>query len=114
MFAGVVATYVVSKTICGSRSAVEKAVQLGQCELHERIGEGGMGSVYRASHGVLERPTAIEVIPPDRSSETAISRFEHEVVAASRLTHPLIDRRAVLERAKVLRRRGAAIRRTRP
>jgi serine/threonine-protein kinase len=88
MLAGVVGVYVVSKTIYGLRSAVEKAVQLGQYVLHEKIGEGGMGAVYRASHAMLKRPTAIKVIPPDRAGETATARFEREVMATSRLTHP--------------------------
>lgn len=88
MVAGVAAVYVVSKTIYGLRSAVKKAVQLGQYVVHEKIGEGGMGAVYRASHAMLKRPTAIKVIPPDRAGETATARFEREVMATSRLTHP--------------------------
>jgi eukaryotic-like serine/threonine-protein kinase len=88
MIAGVAAVYVVAKTIYGLRSAVEKAVQLGQYVVHEKIGEGGMGAVYRASHAMLKRPTAIKVIPPDRAGETATARFEREAMATSRLTHP--------------------------
>jgi serine/threonine-protein kinase len=88
MVAGVVGVYVVAKTIYGLRSAVEKAVQLGQYVVHEKIGEGGMGAVYRASHAMLKRPTAIKVIPPDRAGEMATARFEREVMATSRLTHP--------------------------
>jgi serine/threonine-protein kinase len=85
---GVAGVYLVSRTIYGLRSAVAKAVQLGQYVIHEKIGEGGMGSVYRASHAMLKRPTAIKVIPPDRAGETATARFEREVMATSRLTHP--------------------------
>jgi serine/threonine-protein kinase len=88
MLAGVAAVYVVSKTIYGLRSVVEKAVRLGQYVVHEKIGEGGMGSVYRASHAMLRRPTAIKVIPPDRAGESATARFEREAMATSRLTHP--------------------------
>jgi serine/threonine-protein kinase len=88
MVAGVGGVYLVAKTIYGLRSAVEKAVQLGQYVIHEKIGEGGMGAVYRASHAMLRRPTAIKVIPPDRAGETATARFEREVMTTSRLTHP--------------------------
>jgi serine/threonine-protein kinase len=88
MLTGVAAVYLVSRTIYGLRSAVERAVQLGQYVIHEKIGEGGMGAVYRASHALLKRPTAVKVIPPDRAGETAAARFEREVMATSRLTHP--------------------------
>ena len=88
MIGGVVGVYVVARTIYGLRSAVEKAVKLGQYVVHEKIGEGGMGAVYRASHAMLKRPTAIKVIPPDRAGDTAAARFEREVMATSRLTHP--------------------------
>jgi serine/threonine-protein kinase len=86
--AGVAGVWLVSRTIYGLRSAVERAVRLGQYEVHEKIGEGGMGAIYRASHAMLKRPTAIKVIPPDRASGTATARFEREALAASRLTHP--------------------------
>ncbi|MBX3206772.1 MAG: serine/threonine protein kinase [Labilithrix sp.] len=88
MLAGVAGVYLVSKTIYGLRSAVARAVQLGQYVVHEKIGEGGMGAVYRASHAMLKRPTAVKVISPDRAGETATARFEREVMATSRLTHP--------------------------
>jgi serine/threonine-protein kinase len=85
---GVAAVYLVSRTIYGLRRAVEKAVRLGQYVVEEKIGEGGMGSVYRASHAMLKRPTAIKMISPDRAGETAVLRFEREALATSRLTHP--------------------------
>jgi serine/threonine-protein kinase len=88
MLAGIAAVYLVSRTIYGLRSAVEKAVQLGQYVIIDKIGEGGMGSVFRASHALLKRPTAIKVISPERAGETATARFEREVMSTSRLTHP--------------------------
>jgi hypothetical protein len=86
--AAVGGVFVVSKTFYGLRGVVESAVQLGQYIVHEKIGEGGMGAVYRASHAMLKRPTAIKLIAPDRAGETATARFEREVMAASRLSHP--------------------------
>jgi hypothetical protein len=86
--AAVGGVFIVSKTFYGLRNVAERAVQLGHYIVHERIGEGNMGAVYRASHAMLKRPTAIKLIAPDRAGETASARFEREVMAASRLSHP--------------------------
>jgi serine/threonine-protein kinase len=67
---------------------VRAAVRLGQYQLEERLGEGAMGIVYKASHGMLKRPTAIKVLPPDLAGELAVARFEREVRLTSRLSHP--------------------------
>lgn len=88
MFGGIVGVYIVSKTIYGLRQVVQHVVQLGQYVVHEKIGQGGMGAVYRASHAMLKRPTAIKLISPEHAGEIAAARFEREVLAASRLTHP--------------------------
>ena len=88
MLGGIVGVFVVSKTIYGLRQVVQHVVQLGQYVVHEKIGEGGMGTVYRASHALLKRPTAIKLVSPERATAVATARFEREVLAASRLTHP--------------------------
>ena len=65
-----------------------KARLLGQYRLTEKIGEGGMGSVYKARHTLLRRETALKLLPPDKADPHAIQRFEQEVQLTCTLAHP--------------------------
>jgi serine/threonine protein kinase len=62
---------------------------LGQYVLVERLGEGGMGYVFKARHHGLGRVVALKLIRKDRlTSPGAVRRFHHEIQAAARLCHP--------------------------
>jgi serine/threonine-protein kinase len=68
----------------------ERVHELGQYTLLHKIGEGGMGVVYRARHALLRRPTAVKVLPVERTSPSGIARFEREVQLTAELAHPNI------------------------
>src|SRR5207237_10434728 len=56
--------------------------------LDARLGVGGMGTVYHATHLLIERPVAVKVLNPRLvADETAKERFRREARAAGRLQH---------------------------
>lgn len=84
----VFAAAVNSRQLYGLRARIREIGKLGQYTLETKIGEGGMGTVYRATHAMLRRPAAIKLLAKDRTSEKDQSRFEREVQLTSTLNHP--------------------------
>lgn len=65
------------------------AKQVGQYVLKQQIGKGGMGEVFLAQHRLLRRPCAVKLIrSKEAGSSSSLARFEREVQAMARLTHP--------------------------
>jgi serine/threonine-protein kinase len=64
---------------------------LGHYQVHEKIGSGGMGEVYRARDTRLRRDVALKVLlPADVADPAARARLLHEARAAAALNHPNI------------------------
>jgi serine/threonine protein kinase len=61
----------------------------GKYRLDERLGGGGMGTVYKATHLLIERPVALKVLSQRFVGDlTAQQRFRREARAAGRMQHP--------------------------
>jgi serine/threonine protein kinase len=68
-----------------------KRLVIGNYIVLEKIGQGGMGRVYRARHRRMDRIVALKLLPfSARESPDDIGRFEREIRAAARLSHPNI------------------------
>jgi dienelactone hydrolase len=74
----------------GGRS-LEFGTTLDRFEIHELLGAGGFGEVYRARDARLERMVAVKVLPDDFARDAdRRERFRREAMAASALSHPNI------------------------
>ena len=63
----------------------------GKYKLESALGQGGMGTIYRATHLMLDKPVALKLINAELvSSPDIIRRFQREARAASNLNHPNI------------------------
>jgi serine/threonine protein kinase len=82
------ATLVVARQRRRMKKAERTIQELGQYTLEEKIGSGGMGSVFRARHAFLRRPTAVKMLNAGQVTEGTLARFEREVQLTSRLSHP--------------------------
>ena len=84
-------------TLCPSDGeALEKdpdslvgATLAGKYRIEARLNEGGMGTVYRGTHVLMDKTVAIKVLRPSLAAdEKIVARFSREARAASRISHP--------------------------
>lgn len=72
-------------------SGKASSLVIGSYVVLEKIGQGGMGQVYKARHKTMKREVALKVISPAVvKDETSRRRFQREVEAAAQLNHPNI------------------------
>ena len=70
-------------------------IEPGNSLLHyriiDKIGEGGMGAVFRATDTKLNREVALKVLPADMAADPdRLGRFQREAQAVAALNHPSI------------------------
>jgi eukaryotic-like serine/threonine-protein kinase len=94
-FIVVLMAYVGSRVVYRLGAAVREAREMGSYRLVRRLGEGGMGEVWRAQHRLLARPAAIKLIRPEvlgardpASRDLLVRRFEREAQATSLMRSP--------------------------
>jgi eukaryotic-like serine/threonine-protein kinase len=87
--------YVGARVVYQLGTEVKRARELGSYRLEQKLGEGGMGEVWRARHRMLARPAAIKLIRASATangrggvSDEAVRRFEREAQVIARLRSP--------------------------
>lgn len=64
---------------------------VGNYKIEEKLGEGGMGAVYKGVDTMLDREVAIKALRPELASQTSVvERFRTEAVTLAKLNHPNI------------------------
>jgi tRNA A-37 threonylcarbamoyl transferase component Bud32 len=90
-FPAAIAIFAANRAAALQRRAFEaerRANQIGQYTLRRKLGEGGMGEVWLAEHGLLKRPCAVKFVRPELAQNPATAaRFAREVQAVTRLSH---------------------------
>jgi eukaryotic-like serine/threonine-protein kinase len=80
-----------STDAAAARPSLAAGSRLGPYEILARIGEGGMGVVYRARDPRLDRQVAIKLLSPEMAADPlARERLRREAMAAAALDHPYI------------------------
>jgi serine/threonine-protein kinase len=77
----------------GTATGEETGVRIAHYEIHQRLGAGGMGAVFRATDVELARDVALKIMHPGPSADSSlVARFRNEARACARLNHDNIAR----------------------
>jgi eukaryotic-like serine/threonine-protein kinase len=91
MFPSAIAVFAAARASTLQRRAFDaerRAERMGQYTLKHKLGEGGMGEVWLAEHGLLKRPCAVKFIRPELAANPSnAARFTREVQAVTGLSH---------------------------
>ncbi len=75
----------------GGKATANRLTVLGDYQLVERLGAGGMGEVFKAVHLRMDRFVAVKVVKKEMlDSSQAMERFKREIKSAAKLSHPNI------------------------
>lgn len=68
-------------------------LMVGRYVIHDRLGSGSMGRVYKAQHQLMGRLVALKIIAPEIiTNERVVARFQREMRMVGRLDHPNVVR----------------------
>ena len=76
---------------CAIQQGKARGLLIGRYLILDKLGEGGMGVVFKARHHLLDRVVALKILQPSFARQRQlVSRFRREMQAAARLNHPNI------------------------
>ncbi|MBA2540892.1 MAG: serine/threonine protein kinase [Deltaproteobacteria bacterium] len=93
LLAGVIVVVWGGHVMWSLRQSVFESRKLGRYRLLKRIGQGGMGEVWRAQDRALRRNVALKILSPEHGRKPSrVARFEREIQATAAITHPNVVR----------------------
>ncbi|MFN0252434.1 MAG: serine/threonine-protein kinase [Kofleriaceae bacterium] len=93
IFAGAIVAVWGGHVIWSLKQSVFESRKLGRYRLLRRIGQGGMGEVWRAEDRALRRGVALKILSPEHGKKPSrVARFEREIQATAAVSHPNVVR----------------------